>query len=203
LRVERQAEVVDDNDIACRKGVNKPRASRNGIKYGNAVTAERVALIRRVAPDVSDWAGTPPGGDWVLNVLDHLHFHKLHHSHHFEDQVHHHSHHCHSTSTQRSPLMMPLPQTQLLDLSDDLIRHVAHFLNPETYLPDHTFMPFSLDISTKFSSDASKDLRNLRSTCRQIRDVVPLDGLHVTIKGEAGLNQWASEGPEPVLKAVR
>ncbi|GFZ45055.1 hypothetical protein JCM24511_02781 [Saitozyma sp. JCM 24511] len=98
---------------------------------------------------------------------------------------------------------MALPQTQLLDLSDDLIRHIAHLLSPETYLPDHTFLPFSLDISTKFSCDASKDLRSFRSTCRQIRDVVPLDGLHVTIKGEAGLDRWASEAPQPVLRAVR
>jgi hypothetical protein len=48
-------------------------------------------------------------------------------------------------------MAVPKAQLRLLDLPEDLIRRIAHFLNPETYLPDHTFLPFSLDISSKFS----------------------------------------------------
>ncbi|WWC91770.1 uncharacterized protein L201_006717 [Kwoniella dendrophila CBS 6074] len=66
-----------------------------------------------------------------------------------------------------------------LDLTDEIIQLVGHFVNPDNSLPIPSFTPHWENCATVINPHISKDLIAFRETCTGIRTICKLEGLHL------------------------
>ncbi|WWC72075.1 uncharacterized protein I206_106035 [Kwoniella pini CBS 10737] len=92
--------------------------------------------------------------------------------------------------------------TRLLDLSDEILAHIAHFVNNDTSIPFPAFTPHWANFPVAVES-SNRDQLRFRATCRRIRSLYRLQGLHLVVKSWGILEQWCHQVPDSVINGMR
>ncbi|WVW86223.1 hypothetical protein I302_108265 [Kwoniella bestiolae CBS 10118] len=93
--------------------------------------------------------------------------------------------------------------TGLLNLSDEIIQHIAHYVHTDNEIPIPSFNPHWANFADEIDPTIQKDYIAFRSTCTYIRKLCPIGGLHVRMDSWSKLLRWAVQAPTSVKRAVR
>ncbi|WVF72940.1 hypothetical protein IAT40_007758 [Kwoniella sp. CBS 6097] len=91
----------------------------------------------------------------------------------------------------------------LLDLSDELLTHIASFTHGDTYIPIPSTHPHWLNLYHEFDQAHSQDYYNLRLVCKKLKALCPLAGLHCEIVTMEEIDSMLTKTPENALKGIR
>ncbi|WWC94933.1 hypothetical protein V866_001785 [Kwoniella sp. B9012] len=91
----------------------------------------------------------------------------------------------------------------LLDLTDELLQHVAFYLHTDNFIPLLSFHPHHFNWASEINPGIQKDYMRFRSTCRRVNELCPPKGLHVVLKKWDRLVDWTVKAPDSVLAGVR
>ncbi|WVQ80926.1 hypothetical protein IAT38_003033 [Cryptococcus sp. DSM 104549] len=91
----------------------------------------------------------------------------------------------------------------LLDLSDDTIQHIASYANGDSDIPFPSFRPHWQNFRSSIAAKEGKDLIALRSTCRRLRMVVKLQGLHMRLTSWETMIKHLNNSPVELLHGVK
>ncbi|WWC64529.1 uncharacterized protein I303_107139 [Kwoniella dejecticola CBS 10117] len=93
--------------------------------------------------------------------------------------------------------------TSLLSLSDETIQHIGYFLHTDNFIPIPFFHPHWENYASEIDPKVQKDYVAFRSTCRRMRTLSPIKGLHIKLKTFERLCSWTTAVPQTVLDGVR
>ncbi|WVR00131.1 hypothetical protein IAU59_007273 [Kwoniella sp. CBS 9459] len=91
----------------------------------------------------------------------------------------------------------------LLDLSDELLVHIASFLHRDNAVPLPSFGPHWLNLYSEFDPTVAEDYYNFRLTCKKVNGICPLRGLHYELTSLRQLDRMLTETPREALNGIR
>ncbi|WWD19708.1 hypothetical protein CI109_104172 [Kwoniella shandongensis] len=93
--------------------------------------------------------------------------------------------------------------THFLDLDDDILIHIAHYIQPDRGIPIPSFGPHWENFAPDIGESHNSDMLSLRATCTRLCGIIRLEGLHVRLTSYEQLEAWLFWGPSAILKGVR
>ncbi|OCF41367.1 hypothetical protein I317_04848 [Kwoniella heveanensis CBS 569] len=91
----------------------------------------------------------------------------------------------------------------LLDLSDEVLTHIASFTHRDDEIPLPSFGPHWLNLYQDFDQNVAQDYYSLRSTCKKINALCPLRGLHCELESLAQMDKMLTKAPQEALNGIR
>ncbi|WVW86239.1 hypothetical protein I302_108281 [Kwoniella bestiolae CBS 10118] len=89
-----------------------------------------------------------------------------------------------------------------MDLTDPVIHLIGSYLNNDSDLAMPSFTPFWENYASEIRPDVVRDFFAFRATCRRVRDVCKVGGLHLVIKSWHQVERLLAEGSAKYLEAV-
>ncbi|WWC91746.1 uncharacterized protein L201_006693 [Kwoniella dendrophila CBS 6074] len=93
--------------------------------------------------------------------------------------------------------------TTFLDLSDDIIDRISYFVHRDYDVPIPSFNPHWANFVTELDRGLATDYLALRATCKRIRDICQLKGLHLFLRSWQRVLEWMADAPDSVVKGIR
>ncbi|WWC91744.1 uncharacterized protein L201_006691 [Kwoniella dendrophila CBS 6074] len=90
----------------------------------------------------------------------------------------------------------------LLSLSDDIIHRIGYFLHQDNFIPLPSFHPHWANFASDINPKVATDYLAFSNTCKRVKKICPLKGLHIKLSKWSKLLKWIAYSPDQVRKGV-